>query len=143
MKALESMTFHLLKRSYYSGIRWAATGLESPMSEGASGSQKSAVLKPWEIAVKLLPSVNGQAVDVEHASDAEFQAWIETSGLSDLVDDDGIAEWSFDDRCRIINFALRKGRKLSFVEGENNSENSANNSGSELFGGDNPKSEAM
>lgn len=100
-------------------------------------------MKPWEIAVKLLPSVNGQAVDVEHASDAEFQAWIETSGLSDLVDDDGIAEWSFDDRCRIINFALRKGRKLSFVEGENNSENSANNSGSELFGGDNPKSEAM
>ena len=89
-------------------------------------------LKPWEIAEKLLPFASG-AVDVEHASDAEFQAWIDASGLGDMIDDAGIMAWSFDDRCRIINHALRAGRVLSFAE--NNSNNSENNSESELFGG--------
>jgi hypothetical protein len=100
-------------------------------------------LKPWEIAVKLLPSANGQTVSVERATDAEFQAWITASGLSDLIDDDGIAEWSFDDRVRVINFVLRKGRLVPFVEGENNSNNSPNNSDSELFEMDNTASEAV
>jgi len=90
-----------------------------------------------------LPSASGQTVDVEHASDAEFQAWIEASGLGDLVDDAGIAEWSFDDRCRVLNFALRKGYALKFVEGKNNSDNSPNNSDSELLKPPDAASEAM
>lgn len=92
-------------------------------------------LKPWEIAAKLLPSESG-LVSVEQASDAEFQAWVVSSGLSDLVDDDGIPEWSFDDRCRLLNFALRKGYALKFVANENNSNNSPKNSEKELFEGD-------
>ena len=102
-----------------------------PGNAGASGLQKNAGLKPWEIAVKLLPSGENAVVDVEHASDAEFQAWIDVSGLSEMIDDDGIAAWSFDDRCRIINHVLRSGRVLQFVE--NNSNNSENNSESELL----------
>ena len=117
-------------------------GTSKPGNVGASGSQKSAVLKPWEIARKLLPSGNGQTVDVAHASDSEFQTWTVANNLSDLVDDDGIAEWSFDDRCRAINFALRKGRQLHFAEPENNSNNSPNNSESELFGDDETASQA-
>jgi hypothetical protein len=79
---------------------------------------------------------------VELASDAQFQAWIDSSGLSDLVDDDGIVGWSFDDRIRVINFALRQGRVLQFVE-ENNSDNSAKNAEPELFAGDKSASEAV
>ncbi|MFL5628740.1 MAG: hypothetical protein ACJ788_24430 [Ktedonobacteraceae bacterium] len=90
----------------------------------------------------MLPSASGQLVDVEHASDADFQAWIEKSGLSDLVDDAGIAEWSFDDRVRTINFALRKGIVLELLDTENNSNNSSINSNSELFKDDNPASQA-
>lgn len=117
-------------------------GTPNHTSAGVGGSQKNAALKPWEIAVKLLPSANDQTVDVEHASDADFQAWIESNGLTDLVDENGIAEWSFDDRCRVINFALRSGRSLIFA-GENNSNNSLNNSDQELFGGDETASQAV
>jgi hypothetical protein len=116
-------------------------GTSKPGNEAASGLQKNVALKPWEIAVKLLPLENG-LVDIEHASDAQFQAWIDNTGLSDLVDDEGIAEWSFDDRVRVINFAIKQGRSLQFA-GENNSDNSENNSDSELFEGDNPASEAV
>jgi hypothetical protein len=97
----------------------------------------------------LLPSARrgGQAVSIEQASDPEFQAWIEASGLADLVDDDGIVEWSFDDRVRIINFALRQGRTLHFVEDleneQNNSNNSENNSESELLEGYEARQEAV
>jgi len=118
-------------------------GTSSPGNVGASGLQKNVALKPWEIAVKLLPSANGQIVDVEHATDAEFQVWIVSSGLFDLVDDSGIVGWSFDDRVRVINFALRKGRSLYFLESENNSNNSSNNSESELFGNDKAASQAV
>jgi hypothetical protein len=99
------------------------------------------VLKPWEIAAKLLPSENG-LVSVEQASDAEFQAWVVSSGLNDLVDEDGIPEWSFDDRCRLLNFALRKGYALKFEANKNNSNNSPKNSEKELFEGDEPPLEA-
>jgi len=58
------------------------------------------------------------------------------------VDDEGNAAWSFDDRIRVINFALRQGRTLQFA-GENNSDNSENNSDSELFGDDKSALEAV
>ena len=117
-------------------------GTSGHTSAGASGSLKSAALKPWEIAAKLLPSASGQ-VDIEHASDSEFQAWVDASGLADLIDDDGIAAWSFDDRIRLINFALRQGRNVPFLEPLNNSNNSGNNSPEELFRGNEAASEAV
>lgn len=116
-------------------------GTSKPGNAGASGLQKSAALKPWEIAVKLLPFASG-AVSVELASDIEFQAWMDANSLNDLVDEDGIAEWSFDDRVRVINFALRQGRLLNFAD-ENNSNNSEKNAEPELFRGDESASQAI
>lgn len=55
-------------------------------------------------------------IDVEHATDDEFQAWVEWNGLP--VQDNGIAEWSFDDRCMIINHVLAQGGILSFLDGK-------------------------
>jgi hypothetical protein len=34
------------------------------------------------------------------------------------IDDQGIADWSFDDRCGVINYALRQGVKLRFADDE-------------------------
>jgi len=67
---------------------------------------------------------------------------MDASGLNDLVDDDGIAGWSFDDRVRVINFAIKQGRTLNFAD-ENNSNNSVSKTEPELFEGDKPASEAM
>lgn len=53
-------------------------------------------------------------VDIEHASDAEFQAWIVSQGIP--VDDNGIAEWAFEDRYGVINHALTNGLDLAFTE---------------------------
>ncbi len=77
-------------------------------------------LRPWEVAVKLLPIENEQTVDVEHATDQQFQEFVTSIGLP--VDDAGIPEWSFDDRCRAINHALRYGLWISFADEENNSD---------------------
>ena len=63
-------------------------------------------------------------VDVEHATDAEFQSWIESNGIP--VEEGGITGWGFDDRCMVINYVLAQGGTLQFVDGtkipENNSE---------------------
>ncbi|SRR6266567_339324 len=95
----------------------------NPGSEGSDGSQtmKAAPmsLKPWDIAEKLLPIANGQAVSVEFASDAQFQSWVIQNGIP--VDEEGIPEWSFDDRCGVILHALSFGVLLQFAD-EKNSE---------------------
>jgi len=67
---------------------------------------------------------------------------MDESLLNDLVDDDGIEGWSFDDRVRVINFAVKQGRTLNFAD-ENNSNNAVSNAEPELFGGDNSAPEAM
>lgn len=111
------------------------SGMFDPGSAGASGLQPM-TLKPWEIAVKSLLTASGGLTDVEHASDTEFQAWIEANNLQDLVDDNGIVEWSFDDRCRIINFAIRQRLPFHFADETIPSEESNNSDGgivSELF----------
>lgn len=83
-------------------------------------------MPPWEIAVKFFHTASGKAVDVEHASDAEFQEWISSQGIP--VDEDGIPEWTFEDRCGVINHVLQAGKTLRF---------------SEVFEGDKPASEAV
>jgi hypothetical protein len=69
--------------------------------------------RPFEIATLLIPCRGGRA-RVMDASDEEFQSFIKGAGLP--VDDQGIAEWSFDDRCGIINHAIKHGVQLPFIE---------------------------
>jgi hypothetical protein len=81
-------------------------------------------LRPVEIAVLLLPGGDEQPpVKVMDATDQQFQAFIASAGIP--VDEAGITEWSFDDRCGIINHAIRYGVSLPFVDplaNKNNSE---------------------
>jgi hypothetical protein len=44
-------------------------------------------------------------VDVEHASNYEFTAWVRWNGIPFT----GLEEWTFDSKCAIINHALRNG----------------------------------
>jgi hypothetical protein len=90
-------------------------GTSDPGNVDASGSQMK-TFRSWQIAAKLLPSLDGgQPIRIDCASDQVFQAWVEAQGLLDLIDDNGIATWSFDDRIRVINGAIRRGRALSFA----------------------------
>jgi hypothetical protein len=89
------------------------SGMSDPGNAGAPGLPKK-TLRPWEIAAKLLPTANGP-IEIEQASDDDFQAWVVANGLPHLIDENGIEEWSFDDRCRIINFAIRRGMPLQFA----------------------------
>lgn len=68
----------------------------------------------WEIAAKSFRTEDGRTVDVEHASDAEFQAWIQSHGIP--VDEEGIPEWGFEDRIGVIRHAIRYGIELKFSE---------------------------
>ena len=64
-----------------------------------------------------MPIANGRTVDVEHATDVQFQAWVEYNSIpvdfSDLPE--GKPAWSFDDRCGVINYVLSAGRRLHFA----------------------------
>jgi len=95
-------------------------GTSDRMNEASDGSQSTKAepisLEPWDIAEKLLPIANGQRVSVEFASDAQFQAWIVAQGIP--VDDAGIPDWSFDDRCGVIIYALSCGVSLHFAEAD-------------------------
>ncbi len=79
-------------------------------------------------------------MSVEFATDAEFQAFVSRYAIP--IDDKGIAEWSFDDRVRTINFAIRKGIDLELFEPGDNSINSQKDAEKELFGDDKSASEA-
>lgn len=80
---------------------------------------------------------------VEFATDIEFQLWVLESHLDDLIDENGVTAWSFDDRVRLINFARKLGRDVPLLEQKNNSNNSASTSDSELFVGDTSASQAV
>jgi hypothetical protein len=84
----------------------ASDGLQSTKAEPIS-------LEPWDIAEKCLPIENGPPVSVEFATDAQFQAWVISQHIP--VDEQGIAEWSFDDRCGVIMYALANGISLQFA----------------------------
>jgi hypothetical protein len=100
----------------------------TPTKTNNSATKKTIRLTPWKIAELLICKRDAQApVDVEHATDAEFQSWIEFNGIP--VDENGIVGWNFDDRCMVINYVLAQGGTLQFVDGstvpENNSESTA------------------
>ena len=67
----------------------------------------------------MLPPLRSEAKSVSSASIAEasdnhFQEWIASHNVP--VDDDGIVEWSFDDRLDVICYALENGLSLTFVD---------------------------
>lgn len=103
-------------------------------SAGNAGSTQLGRLNPREIAVLVLPGTN---VQVMSATDEQFQQLVDASGLK--IDANGIAEWSFDDRIRFINYARRRGIDLFASPNKNNSEPEqkqfGNNSPTELFEG--------
>ena len=85
-----------------------------------------------------MPIENGPAVRLMDATDEQFQAFVVAAGIP--VDDNGIVEWSFDDRCRVINHACKYGSGLPFVEKDEQKINSeveqkpfTNNSSPELI----------
>ncbi len=85
----------------------------------------------WEVAVKSFHTVDRRIVDVEHATDEEFQTWIASQGIP--VDEEGISEWVFEDRVGVINHALRFGVNLNFAEDNPVSNTSTNEDSSEVF----------
>ena len=86
----------------------------SAVSDGLQSMKAEAIsLEPWDIAEKLLPIENEQPVSIEFATDAQFQTWIASQRVP--VDEQGIAEWSFDDRCGVIFYALSNGMTLQFA----------------------------
>lgn len=93
-------------------------GTSNPTKEGSDGLQstraETTTLEPWDIAELCLPIENGQPVSVEYATDAQFQAWIQAQGVS--VDENGVTDWSFDDRCGVIMYALERGITLEFAQ---------------------------
>ncbi len=71
-------------------------------------------LPRWE-ALELLPLPiclrNGVRVDVEHATDDEFTAWLHWNGIPFH----GLSEWSFDSKCAIINHVLSNGLRPRLI----------------------------
>lgn len=87
----------------------------SEVSDGLQNTKAGSIsLEPWDIAEKCLPIENGQRVSVEFATDAQFQAWVVAQHIP--VDEQGIAEWSFDDRCGVIMYALANDISLQFAD---------------------------
>lgn len=83
--------------------------IKEPISVGESGlpntsqpqQQQPAMpaLKPWEIAeLPLFHSPDRPPVDVEHATDAEFESWRRSNGIPAKA-----GKWSFERRCKAIN----------------------------------------
>lgn len=48
------------------------------------------------------------------ATDEQFESFIKEVGIRVKAGDEG-EKWSFDNRCRAVNFALKRGRHLPFV----------------------------
>jgi len=106
-------------------------------SAAVNGLQRN--LRPWEIAVKCFRTDAGQIIDIEHASDEEFQQFVRYAGIP--VKDKGITEWSFDDRCGVITFAIRRGIVLPFVDTNNSEDQEGKGTIRELFVGNEPAPE--
>ena len=73
------------------------------MNEDSAGLQNTKpampALKPWDIAeLPLFRFLDAQVVDVEHASDEQFEAWRKQNGIPAKP-----GKWSFERRCKAIN----------------------------------------
>ena len=89
--------------------------LTSGVESGSAGTNKVAQLDPWDIAHLHICKRDDQPLSLENATDDEFDAWVKTHAIA--VKENGISGWSFDDRCRLVNYALAHGYTLTFVDG--------------------------
>ena len=90
--------------------------LTNEEENGSAGTNRVAQLDPWEIAHLLICKRDEQPINIELATDDEFDAWVKTLAIA--VKENGIQGWSFDDRCRFVNYALAHGYTLTFVDGK-------------------------
>ena len=88
-----------------------------PNTSSAGNAEQNGLqrLNPRQIAIKLIPVAGGPPVRILDATDEQFEAFIKQVGIVVKAGDEG-EKWSFDNRCRAINFALKHGRYLPFVE---------------------------
>ncbi|SRR6266704_3450164 len=104
-----------------------------PTNVGKTGLDvtNSIQLDPWDIVDLLICKRGEQLFSIEFATDAEFDTWVKSNSIP--IKENGIAYWSFDDRCRLINHVLAHGGILEFADGTTipsiNSENSDNSEG--------------
>lgn len=82
-----------------------------------SGSQGFKHLEALEILPLPICFRAGNLVDVEHASNYEFTAWLRWNGIPFT----GMEEWTFDSKCAILNYALQQGLKPRLVAQPNKS----------------------
>ena len=96
----------------------ATNNTSKPTGEGKIGSANTSLklqLDPWDIADLLICQRDEQLISIGDATDAEFEAWVQTNTIP--VKENGIVGWSFDDRCRLVNHVLEQGGRLAFVDG--------------------------
>ncbi len=82
---------------------------------GFSATSSVLQLDPWDIAHLPICNRDEQSICIEDATDKEFDAWVNAHDIP--VKENGISGWSFDDRCRLVNYALTHGYTLTFVDG--------------------------
>jgi hypothetical protein len=87
----------------------------SEVKHGLEDTSSPLQLDPWDIAHLLICKRGEQPIDIEFATDAEFDTWVQANAIP--VKDNGIVDWSFDDRCRLVNHVLARGGTLLFVDG--------------------------
>jgi hypothetical protein len=83
---------------------------------GSADTNSVLQLDPWIVAHLQICKRDEQPVSLEDATDDEFDAWVKTHAIA--VKENGIQGWSFDDRCRLVNYALAHGFTLIFVDGK-------------------------
>jgi hypothetical protein len=89
--------------------------LTSAEGSGSADTNSRLQLDPWIVAHLLICKRDEKPVSIEDATDDEFDAWVKTHDIP--VKENGIQGWSFDDRCRVVNYALAHGYTLTFVDG--------------------------
>jgi len=89
--------------------------LTSADKDGFVGTNSIEELDPWDIADLLICKRGEQLISVEFASDTEFDTWVQSNSVA--IKDTGISAWSFDDRCRLVNYVLTQGGMLQFADG--------------------------
>lgn len=82
---------------------------------GLSDTKPLLQLDPWDIAHLVICKRDEQPINIECATEAEFDTWVEANAIP--IKENGISGWSFDDRCRLVNYVLAHGGVLEFVDG--------------------------
>ena len=107
-----------------SNINAATNEVESGLQNTKPVNNSQPPLEPWDIAeLPLFHSPNEPPVDVEHASDEQFETWVNAHGIP-IDNEEQVAGWNFDLRCLLINHCRYYGVELQFPLMENSAESS-------------------